>query len=258
MTTVLHFNMCNKDYHSATGINKSLLDMVHKSPLHAKNWLDGDRPEPTDAMLFGTAFHSLVLEPELFEANYATFWMDRRTTAGKAAYAALIAQGKTIITNDDMYAIKSMKKSVMGNIFSRQLIESESVKKEVSVFIDQSKCRPDMWDMEGGILIDLKTTEDASPSGFARSAAQYRYHVQAAHYMDLTGADRFIFLAVEKKRPYAMGIYELDYESLKVGRRERDMDLNTYLTCFEFDRWPGYGDEIQTITLPRWALGDRT
>jgi hypothetical protein len=47
----------------------------------------------------------------------------------------------------------------------------------------QCKCRPDWISEDGGILVDLKTTEDASPREFQRSIAKWRYHVQAGWYM---------------------------------------------------------------------------
>ena len=69
------------------------------------------------------------------------------------------------------------------------------------------KCRPD-W-LNGATVIDLKTTTDASPAGFAKSCATFRYHVQASHYLAGLPAERFIFIAVEKVYPYAVGVYQL-------------------------------------------------
>src|SRR5690606_3181532 len=46
------------------------------------------------------------------------------------------------------------------------------------------KFRPDWLNMQNGVIVDIKTTEDASPRGFARSVEKYRYHVQDAFYSD--------------------------------------------------------------------------
>ena len=76
----------------------------------------------------------------------------------------------------------------------------------------QCKCRPDWISADGGILVDLKTTEDASPREFQRSIAKWRYHVQAGWYMAGieaaygTRPSGFIFIAVEKKPPFAVGV----------------------------------------------------
>jgi exodeoxyribonuclease VIII len=60
----------------------------------------------------------------------------------------------------------------------------------------------------------------------------------------------FIFVAVEKEAPYAIGIYKLDDEALEFGANEFDtlmVELNKYIQKNEF---PDYG--IQTLSIPAW------
>lgn len=143
------------------------------------------------------------------------------------------------------------------------------------------------------IIGDLKTTEDASPEGFAKSIANWRYDVQHAYYIDgtrlaleqgkcnppqegkaelsvywtdpVTGVlcrcrpdfwrgypKHFAFIAVEKKPPYAVGVYVLDSEGVDIGRAQYQHDLRVYAECVRSGEWPGYGDKIQTISLPGW------
>lgn len=143
------------------------------------------------------------------------------------------------------------------------------------------------------IIGDLKTTEDASPEGFAKSIANWRYDVQHAYYMDgtrlaleqgkcnppqegkaelsvywtdpVTGVlcrcrpdfwrgypKHFAFIAVEKKPPYAVGVYVLDSEGVDIGRAQYQHDLRVYAECVRSGEWPGYGDKIQIISLPAW------
>jgi hypothetical protein len=115
------------------------------------------------------------------------------------------------------------------------------------------KCRPDWY--YGTTVVDLKTTTDASPAGFARSVATFRYHVQASHYLSgLHGAERFVFIAVEKTAPYAVAVYELDAEAMAAGNELRLRDLRMIADCRATSEWPGYGDDCQTLSLPKWAL----
>lgn len=143
------------------------------------------------------------------------------------------------------------------------------------------------------VIGDLKTTEDASPEGFAKSMANWRYDVQAPYYLDgvkkaleqgkctppVNGASElsvywvdeatgvlcrcrpdwwrgypknFVFIAVEKKPPYAVGVYVLDSASMDIGRAIYQHDLQVYAECLESDKWPGYGDLVQTINMPTW------
>jgi exodeoxyribonuclease VIII len=102
--------------------------------------------------------------------------------------------------------------------------------------------------------VDLKTTTDASPKGFAKSVAQWRYHIQQNHYLAGTFAERFVFIAVEKTYPYAVGVYELDETAALHGEAERRNNLQTIADCRAIAEWPGYGNTIQPLSLPNWAL----
>lgn len=64
-------NLSNEEYHGGPGISKSGLDLIHRSPLHyrAAKTAANDN-EPTAAQAIGTAFHSLLLEPESFAQLY--------------------------------------------------------------------------------------------------------------------------------------------------------------------------------------------
>jgi exodeoxyribonuclease VIII len=111
---------------------------------------------------------------------------------------------------------------------------------------------------DGRLLVDLKTTEDASPRGFAKSIAQWRYQVQAAWYMDgveqATGTrpEQFLFVCVEKKAPYAVAVYAADAEMIAAGAQTAARDLDVLATCKAANAWPGYSDQIEPISLPPW------
>jgi hypothetical protein len=74
-------------------------------------------------------------------------------------------------------------------------------------------------------------------------------------YMDLTNAKRFFFIAVEKEAPFNCEIYELDEESIAIGRAEYLADIETYKKCLKTENWHGYTEEaaIHVIGLPAWA-----
>jgi len=105
--------------------------------------------------------------------------------------------------------------------------------------------------------VDLKTTEDASP-GFRKSIANFRYHVQAAWYLDgverATGRrpEQFLFVCVEKRAPYACAVYAADAEMIEAGAKQTRMDLDKLAECKASNSWPGYSNQIETISLPAW------
>lgn len=65
-------NISNADYHGGEGVSNSMLSVVReKSPMHLKALRDAANDnEPTAAQSIGTAFHCLVLEPEVFVREY--------------------------------------------------------------------------------------------------------------------------------------------------------------------------------------------
>jgi len=106
--------------------------------------------------------------------------------------------------------------------------------------------------------IDLKTTVDASPRGFAREIARMDYHAQAGWYTlgleRVFGAPhRWLWIAVEKEAPYAVAVYELAHDDLMLGRETALRWLEQWRACERSGIWPGYGDAIQSIQLPAWA-----
>lgn len=170
---------------------------------------------------------------------------------------------RMILNPEQWKMIHGMRDSVMAHPAASALLTRVPGRAEQSIYwIDAitgtlCRCRPDWW-RDDNLPIDLKTTEDASPEGFARSIAKFRYDVQAAFYLDGIAAatgqrpKNFVFIAVEKKPPYAVGVYVLDAETLEIGRGLYREDLAAYTECAKSDLWPGYGDKIQTINLPAW------
>ena len=63
----------------------------------------------------------------------------------------------------------------------------------------------------------------------------------------------FVFVAQEKKAPYAIGVYYLDPAAIVIGQRLARRDLNAIAACYESGLWHDFGIEPQQISLPAWA-----
>lgn len=183
-------------------------------------------------------------------------------------------EGLTVLSAGDYRELLAMAASVRAHPMANALLTSCDVAAaEASVYwVDPitgelCRCRPDFWRGDG-VIVDLKTTIDASPEGFAKSLAKWRYHVQAAWYLDgmRVAYDRgefpaewdkpraFTFIAVEKTAPYAVATYTVDAESLELGRDEYRRNLDKLAECRRTGVWPGYGDTLQKIGVPQWYL----
>lgn len=258
--------LSNSDYHAHPAISKSHLDKVAKSPAHYwEHYLSPDRvpQEPTPAMILGTALHTAVLEPQLWDQQFAVppQAFDRRTKVGKELAQAFEAEaeGKTVLTPDDADRIRRMADAVHRHPASSFLLELPGIREASYFWPDfdtglECKCRPDWHSKDHRIIVDVKTTEDASPRGFAKSVANFRYHVQAFWYQrPFPEAEQFLFIAVEKSPPYLVAVYAATPAMVAAGGRAADRDLRQIAACRESGVWPGYSDEIQPLDLPTWC-----
>ena len=238
---------------------------LSKSPMHFRHLMDHPK-DPTPAMQIGTVFHALTLEPDTINEVMAVApAVDRRTKAGKAAWADFQESlgDRIAVKPDDFEKIQRMALAVHQHPEAAELLGLPGMT-EVSVFWTDyrgfwCKCRPDRL-TEDGVIIDLKSTDDASPEGFARACAKYKYHWQAAWYLaGLTGVTRaahrdFRLIAVEKDPPYGVGVYRMPQVYTDIALEQMWPLLDEYARCLKANRWPGYSDQTEIIQMPVWAL----
>jgi len=257
-------------YHGdTTSVSKSSLDDLERSPWHYWSLhLAPGRParEATPQMQAGTLAHCAILEPQALDARYVVGPdVDHRTKAWKE-WLATLPPGREAIDAAQLATAQAQAKAVRAHPeLARALSDGRA---EVSArWVDEAtgvvcRCRPDwVWPVDafGVVLVDVKTCPDASPRGFARSVAQWRYHVQAALYSDGFEAasglqvHAFVFAAIENKYPFGVAAYTLLDEDLERGRRAYRRNLAIYAECRRTDTWPGYPGTVQEIGLPRWA-----
>lgn len=260
--------MSFRDYLAVDALSNSGLKLLARSPLHFHASKDPARPdaEPSDALRRGTLAHCAVLEPHELGRRYRVKpeGMNFATKDGKA-WRDATPEGMEIVSDAEFKAAARQAANV------RALPEVAAIlgggEPEVSFFwMDQRtgahcKARAD-WvhrTSRGVVLLDLKTTDDASPQAFGRSVARYGYHTQAAWYSDgwthATGETvlGFVFAAVESSWPHAAAPYLIDDAGMEKAREQIAQLLDLHADCTAAGRWPGIADEIQTLSLPAWA-----
>src|SRR6185503_7692929 len=94
---------------------------------------------------------------------------------------------------------------------------------------------------------------------FERTVAKLGYHFQAAFYKlmsKLCGLNHSIvnFVAVEKLPPYGIQLHSLEVVSMGYAYDKNEQALLSLKQCRETGVWPCYSEEIQTITLPMYAM----
>lgn len=252
----IYDGISNADYHRSPALGStSLKTLATRTPAHYQH--DLTHPKFSDAFTLGTAAHSLILEGDASDIVIieADNWL---TKDAKTAKAAALAEGKQPLLTKEMAQVWEMHDAVMEHSLASKFFHGH--KAEQSVFWEEDglmlKCRPDAW--QPGALIDLKTTRDANPNEFGKTAHEYGYHQSAAHYIDgvkaATGEELpFHFVLVEKSAPYLVSVVELDIEAINIGRQLNDRAKRIYRECLETNTWPGY-PTTDLISLPMWAI----
>jgi hypothetical protein len=84
--------------------------------------------------------------------------------------------------------------------------------------------------------------------------------VQAAWYLDVVEMSTgkrphgFLFVAVEKQRPFSTGVYMADEEMIQLGREHAMEDLRKIAEWQAQGSYPSYSDRAEMISLPKWML----
>ena len=134
-------------------------------------------------------------------------------------------------------------------------------KPEQSVYwIDEATgvtCRARVDWLRAAHIVDLKTAADASPSGFCRAAGNFGYHISASHYRTgihaVTGEWLpFVLVVVEKEAPHYVSVHQFDDDFLDIGAEQMRRALELFAECESTGVWPAYGDDINTLTPPRY------
>jgi exodeoxyribonuclease VIII len=251
------------NYKSIDALNYSGAKQVLRSPAHYRASLMEEQKD-TPALKFGRLVHTSTFLPLEFKAKVAIMpeGIDRRTKAGKESYEAFInslAPETEVVDSETHAHISDVTEAASAGLASLNLshtdwIVEESITKEYAGIT--IKGRPDLVSVIGNdkVVVDLKTTQDASPHSFSRDVHNLKYFMQSAWYLELTGATRFILLAVEKEPPFAWRVYELDAEAIAEGKRLMDEACAIYKQCKTFKSWPSYTKDLTMLSLPRYAF----
>lgn len=250
-------DMSIESYHAHEAISKSGLDQIHKSIFHFLN----PKKVDTDFFRIGNAVHDLVLSKDIFDAKYILQPTDIEIRRGKAWDEFKAAnEGKTILKPKEYRQVLDMAFSINQSPLAKQIFKEGEAEHSYFSEIDGVQCRARPDFVTKDIVFDLKTTMSPLRDDFKRSIGRFRYHVQAAFYLDVINAamgtdiQDFCFLAVEKELPYTFGIYMLDQESIDLGRKHYKEDLEKYKRYLENRSVSPCltGKQIEVIGLPNW------
>lgn len=220
-------------------------------------------PASHAAMNLGSAAHTFLLEPHLFESEWCVSTkFDGRTTEGKNAKKSFeeANQGKKIISEDEFCLIKKFKSNcekipAVVNVFAE--FEKEKTYQWVQDGVGM-KARLDLVNEKDNVIIDLKSTKNASQKEFTVDIINMNYLLQLFHYA----------LAITKEGQKFPNAYVIALETTSgevalynlTNMVYSDYTKNKYKKAIESyfrikemkERPTKYPKEIVSLELPSW------
>lgn len=252
------------DYFALPGVNWSSLKWMRESPLMYKHRLDNPEADTT-AYALGRATHSLVFEREMFNESYAT-WLGGKRQGDAWKRFAEEHKTQTILTKDELQTCLAMADAVREHPLVRPYLQGGLFETPIQWTDPETgllcKAKPDWRLDERRILLDLKTCQSIDARRFGNEAARFGYMSQFAHYgngiLHSQGwrPKRTLAVAVEKKPPHDVGIFEFTFSDLQVGADEVADLLRRVKDCQDSGRWPGRYTTEQAIQLPAYIHGE--
>ena len=253
----------NAEYHGRkTHLSSTNIRTFKKNRKQFNYSLTHDLVKQTKSMADGTAVHAFFLERDKFDTDFVIKPVDMRLSTKLGKEWAQEHQSKIIIDSELGNNLYEMEKSFMDS--PAKLIYDIKGQTELSYFWDdlgtiKGKCRPDWLSDDGSIVVDIKTTTDASPRGFQKSISTWGYHLQLGWY--LRGlrklglpAEQFIFIAIEKTPPFCVGVYKADRDMINFAMKELDQLMPEIQTAMVSKEFPDYTPEIMSLGLPPWMI----
>lgn len=236
----------NKAYHSDyTVLSSSMLKTILENPQKFEfEYITGQRADSSAPhFIEGSYVHSLILEPEKTELEYAIY--DGFVKRG-AAYDTFSAANhdKTVISAPQKQKCLKLLEAYNARPEAMSLIKDGHAEHMLtSTILDVPvKCRADYINIKEGYIVDVKTTGELSgPEMFQYTIAKYKYDLSAALYCQiaLNNFDKLFdfYWIVISKQDHQCHVYKASTKSLSEGTAQYIAALVTYRKCKESGIW---------------------
>jgi hypothetical protein len=234
--------------------SSSLRDFIRSPKLYHDRYVTKTLPQrQSEAMLFGSAVHTAVLQPEVFAEQY--YGDPYNARSARSQRLALENAGKTRLTEKSYDLCLALAKAAWEYPQAKICCSSGAVETPVQATMRNGltvKCKPDL--INGGGIYDLKTL--GKPMCFFRDHAfALGYHIQAGFYTGvLIGAKDpahrdFTFWVVTKQPPFEVQFFTIPYgECLAIWRSVCLPALNDLANCLRTNGWEE--SPSSTIAIP--------
>jgi hypothetical protein len=254
--------MSNSDYHgNKTHLSSSALKMILKNPEeYFSKYVKGDLSEEKAFFTFGNYIHTLILEPELVEEEFAVY--DGAVKRGKLyeQFKANIGN-KLVITASEAALATRIMDSYNAHSLAPTLFSNGTPEGTFAATIDGVMVKARLDYLIQDAILDVKTTGSALDMQTLQSTImKYDYDLSAALYLDVVNAaleinlESFIFCFISKETCDIV-LAQASKEMIENGRRKYKRALLKYKDLFN----SGYFNPnkpvpaISIIDLPTWG-----
>lgn len=259
------YNQADFDYRREPGANQSSLKKILVSPAHYQAALKF-KMIPTPAMEMGTALHCLTLDGKAaFDGQYIKKPDNiKLTTKEGKEWKAGVGRKKVLSTggkDDPWNSVVGMDEALKELAWFDPSQEDYIKHNEVSIYWDwhgiSCKARLDRVLVEEGIVLDLKTTDSVDPEQFTKKVVNLGYDFQAAYYAKAAEEAygkpfKFIFVAVERKAPYTVSLFDVTPEMMEEGMAKCNAAVRKLKECEDSGEWPRPVPAILPLEYPGW------
>lgn len=268
-----HAGIPAAQYHMDLAPQPSLSSSVVKILLNEsprKAWYSHPRLNPNYRVIadskfdLGTAAHAVLLEndasrivvidPEQYpsqKGNIPDGWTNKAIRAARDnAYGA----GKTPLLKSYYDDVRQMVDAALAFIEESEISDAwHDAESEVTGIWQEGgvwlRCRFDRLTKDRRVIIDYKSTTDASPDGFSRQIPRMDYHIQDAFYRRCVRAlgfpdPRFVFLPQECEPPYDPSLAGCSDALRQIADAEVERAVRLWRECVSSGTWPGYPKDI--------------
>lgn len=288
-TASLIEKMSNDEYHACPEFSSSQLKDILRSGAHfySNNIIKENERESKKHLDFGTLAHTLFLEPDQFENEFAVIPADApkpptdvmRNAKNPSEDSIKRVQwwdqfaaehgSKITITEDLLLGAKRIADN-LRTLSSYGIMKNNFGMAEASIFfVDpvfdlQLRVRPDYHiapctAFPNGLLLDVKTTRDARAFKFSKDCGEYGYDLSASmyregfqQYYNTQDKPDFIFLVAESAAPFNVKQYRASDLLLSVGDARYNKSKALLAESLLIDEWSGYSAELEDIYLPQY------
>lgn len=234
------------------------------------------RKDPTAAMLNGTLIDSLLvggdtevveLPEEMpdakgklvptrdqFKLDSARKWRDDHAAAGRLP-----------VSRDDYRYARTACDNIRENLFKHYKLELNGESQVTGLWQSGGvwcRLRMDHWKEQEGLILDVKTAEDANPRALGARCYSFGYDIQDAAYRqgvetlipELGGRARMLFVFCETTPPYEVVVSPMAGSMRAVGEARWNQAIKLWGECLASGKFPGYVTDAVGIEAPVWAM----